>query len=84
MLLLLMPPENIQDCLALLRFHLACPSLPLVVKPGSITQGLVEACVLTPQGFFNPNLEALTLLLDRPALVNCIPGEAGGYLLNMV
>lgn len=84
MLLLLMPPENIQDCLALLRFHLACPSLPLVVKPGSITQGLVEACVLTPQGFFNPNLEALTLLLDRPALVNCIPGEAGGNLLTLL
>lgn len=84
MLLLLMPPVNIQDCLALLRFHLMCPSMPLVVKPDSITQGLVEACVLTPQGFFNPNLEALTLLLDSPGLVDCIPPEAGGNLLTLL
>jgi len=79
-----MHPESVQDCLALLRFHLACPSLPLVVKPDSITQELVEACVLTPQGFFNPNLEALTLLLASSGLADCIPPEAGGNLLAML
>ena len=40
--------------------------------------------MLTPQGFFNPNLEALTQLLDRPGLADCIPPEAGGNLLSLL
>lgn len=84
MLLLLMPPSSVKDCLNLLRYRLMCPSVPLVVKPDSITQGLVEACVLTPKGFFNPNLEALTVLLDSPGLADCIPPEAGGNLLALL
>ncbi len=84
MLLLLMRPDKISECIKLLRFHLTPPHVPLVVKPGEITQELVEACVLTPQGFFNPNLEALIPLLDSPGLAGCIPAEAGGNLLSLL
>jgi hypothetical protein len=84
MLMLLMRPDKVNDCLILLRYHLMNPEVPLLVSPDEITQELVEACVLTPQGFFNPNLEALTPLLDSPGLAGCIPAEAGGNLLSLL
>lgn len=80
----MLPPASVKDCLALLRFHLEQPDVPLLVKPGTLTQGLVEAGVLTMQGFFNPDLDKLTPLLDSPHLAAFIPAEAGGHLLALL
>jgi hypothetical protein len=82
--LLMLPPASVKDCLTLLRFHLQYPTMPLLVKSGTITQGLVEAGVLTPQGFFNPDLEKVMPLLDSPHLAQFISKDAGGRLLTLL
>ncbi len=84
LLLLMLPPASVKDCLTLLRYHLQNPTKPLLVKSGTITQGLVEAGVLTPQGVFNPDLEKLMPLLDSPHLAQFISEDAGGRLLALL
>lgn len=88
-MLLLLPhllplKNNIKDCVALLQFLLVNPCQPLVVVPGTITENLVAAGVLTPDGFFNPKLSDLLPLLDRPQLAPFIQEGVGRQLLTLL